>query len=81
MMTLAEIKKRNAEYRAQKEREAAKVAEQPEEPKKEIKGRRPKNRRNLVVGDEKPELEENIPEIIPEEKPEPEEEKPEDLGE
>ena len=77
MMTLADIKKRNAEYRARKEREAAKVAEQPEEPKKEVKGRRPKNRRNLVVGDEKPELEE----IVPEEKPEPEEEKPEDLGE
>ena len=50
--------------------------------------RRPKNRRNLVVGDEKPEPEEELPEekpeALPEEKPEeplPLEEKVEEAGE
>lgn len=75
MINIQEIKQHNAAIRARRQQMIKK--EEPEEPKKEVKGRRPKNRRNLVVGDEKPELEE----IVPEEKPELEEEKPEDLGE
>lgn len=86
MMTLKDIQKRNAEFRARREQMVKK--EEPEEAKKEVKGRRPKNRRNLVVGDERPEPEEELPEekpeVLPEEKPEeplPPEEKVEEAGE